>query len=311
MLSLGIAIETTGWRAAVWDEERAADLHVFGDVEALWDVTDAMVAKNPALPAVLPSGLGVPVTRARDLLDRDIYEMTFRMEVGQADRLAALLAEARHRLPRGLCIPGVKALPSVPLHRKLGRPDLGAADSLCAATWAIYARERGEAPTTFLLLHCQDSSRRLVVVKAGRILDGLGASALGLGPDSEDTRTLPSSGPGVWWHREAVRLAEAESRTPGSLRAARWEGVEKEIRGFLSLYELEQVLVVGAERERVLAALVEQLPCASLPSPADGYESALGAAVIAAGLTGGPTASLVDRLGLREARDRVLDFVRP
>ncbi|HTU03056.1 MAG TPA: hypothetical protein VMG58_14605, partial [Candidatus Sulfotelmatobacter sp.] len=74
MLSLGIAIETTGWRAAVWDEERAADLHTFGDVEALWDLADALVAKNPALPAVLPSGLGIPVTRARDLLDRDIYE---------------------------------------------------------------------------------------------------------------------------------------------------------------------------------------------------------------------------------------------
>jgi predicted butyrate kinase (DUF1464 family) len=76
-------------------------------------------------------------------------------------------------------------------------------------------------------------------------------------------------------------------------------------------YGLERVVVTGEERGEALDMLAGRIACQSLPAPVDGYEAALGAAVIAAGLTGGPTAPLVDRLGLRESRHRVLDYLRP
>ena len=50
---------------------------------------------------------------------------------------------------------------------------------------------------------------------------------------------------------------------------------------------------------------------ASSPAGGAGHEAALGAAVIAARLTGGPMAGLVQHLGLREVRERALDWLAP
>jgi predicted butyrate kinase (DUF1464 family) len=73
----------------------------------------------------------------------------------------------------------------------------------------------------------------------------------------------------------------------------------------LSFHKVSEVIVTGGRHAEVTRALGQQLPLVTLPMPGDGYEGALGAAVVAAGLTGGPTASLLDHLGLRETRERV------
>jgi len=69
------------------------------------------------------------------------------------------------------------------------------------------------------------------------------------------------------------------------------------------------VIPTGIRRVEFTQALGKRLPLVQLPAPPDGYEAALGAAVVAAGLTGGPTARLVEHLGLWEARERVLDWI--
>lgn len=313
MLSLGIAFAAREWRVALWDEDRTADLHALRDPDALWAFLQEMIGTHPAIPCVLPSGLGIPVTRARDLLDRDIFEMTFRAEPETAEPLSAFLAHARHRLPTAFCVPGVKGLPTVPLPRKLSRTDLGGAGLVCAAGWSLHLLDRSEAPRSFVLLHVDPGSREVLAVDAGRVVDGIGGSVAGLGPDDGLGGREPASGagPAAWWLREGTRVAEAEARSPGCGRAARWEALEKEVLALASAYGLDRVIVTGEARAVALEALPGRIEYRSLPSPLDGYESALGAAVLAAGLTGGPTAPLVDRLCLREARDRVLDFLRP
>ncbi len=313
MLTLGIAFASGEWRVALWDEAHAADLHSVRDFETLWMLLQETVGSHPAIPCVLPSGLGIPLTRARDLLDRDIFEMGLRAEPEVAEPLSAFLAHARHRLPAAFCVPGVKGLPSVPVARKLSRLDLGGAGLVCAAGWALHVLGRTGAGDSFVLLHVGPGSRELAAVRGGRLVDGIGPSVVGLGPDGARDGGEPASGagPAVWWRREGMRIAEAEARCPGCLRTARWEAVEKEVLGLAGAYGLRQVIVTGEARAVALEALPARLEYRSLPSPLDGYEPALGAAVLAAGLTGGPSAGLVDRLGLREARDRVLDFLRP
>jgi predicted butyrate kinase (DUF1464 family) len=85
----------------------------------------------------------------------------------------------------------------------------------------------------------------------------------------------------------------------------------KESHALLAYHGLPEAFITGEWHREAAAALGGCLPCAAFPVPGEGYESALGAAVLAAGLTGGPTAWIVDRLGLREARDRVLDWLAP
>ncbi len=310
MLTLGIALGPDGWRAALWDENRAADLHTLADAAALWGLLQEIEAAHPAIPCVLPSGLGIPVARARDILDRDIFEMTFRGERGSDEMLTAFLAQARHRLPTAFCIPGVKSLASVPVHRKLSRVDLGGSGLLAAVAWALHGQ--AQRRDSFLLLHVEAGLRGLAAVQEGRVVDGIGTSVGGFAVDAEPDRAPPAglSGPAVWWVREGARIAEAEAHDPGCVTAARWDAVQREAFALAGAYGLDRVVISGEEREEALDVLAGRMACESAPAPIDGYEPALGAALIAAGLTGGPPAPLVDRLGLREARHRVLDYLR-
>lgn len=308
MLSLGIDYDGTVWRAAAWDEDREADLRTFAGTVELWDFLDDLISLHPAVPIVLPSGFGVPVTRAEDILDQDIVEMTLQAGPPVADGLGKFLAEARRRPLRAYCIPAVKLLPSVPPHRKLNRLDLGASDALCAAAWAIHCLEatgRPHAACDFVLLHTRTRATSLLVVREGRIVDGVGATGGPVDPARNGALAALGSRPG--WGAGSRRTTDAQSRAMGGEQAASWEAIEKESLGLLGFHKLSEVIPSGVRRIEITQVLGQRLPLVQLPVPPDGYESALGAALIAAGLTGGPTAPLVERLGLWEARERVLD----
>ncbi len=312
MLSLGIDYHDAVWNVALWDEARAADLHAFRGAADVWDFLESVERSHPGLPVVLPSALGVPVTRARDLLDRDIAEMTLVTDAHGADGLAAFLAEARRRLPRAICIPAVKLLPSVPIHRKINRIDLGGSDALCAAVWVLYclceAGRRPLAGCSFLHAHCGARGRSLLALWEGRIIDGIGETAAGLGTPS------PGAWRGLLRQGEAPRLrlqvGHAGADAARDASAAR-EALRKETYALLGAHHLTEVVLTGAARKAAGDALEDGFRQTILPAPADGYEAALGAAVVAAGLTGGPTTALADHLGLRETRERALDGLYP
>ena len=310
MLSLGLDCDMTVWRAAAWDENRAVDLQTFPRVDELWDFVEDLTARHPAMPIVLPSGLGIPVTRVGEILDQDIVEMTMHPGRPTASGLGEFLAEARRRSLRAFCIPSVKLLSTVPPHRKLNRLDLGTSDALCAAAWAIHCLEatgRSHSECDFVLLHTRIGTRSLVVVQKGRIVGGIGATADQSGPTRGEAPPAFGSPPGA--SPSARQAQEAGSGVPGIEQAALWEGIQKELFGLLGFHQLSELIPTGPRRAEFSQALATRLPFVQLPSPQDGYEAALGAAVIATGLTGGPTAPLVEHLGLREARERPLDWI--
>jgi hypothetical protein len=310
MLSLGIDYDATTWRIAAWDEDRAAALQTFAQVDELWDSVEELITLHPAMPIVLPSGFGIPVTRAREILDQDIAEMTLQTSHPTADRLGNFLAEARRRSLRAFCIPAVKLLPTVPPHRKLNRLDLGTADALCAAAWAIHCLEatgRAHAACNFVLLHTRIDTRSLLVVQGGRIVDGIGTTTDQTGMAREGVPIPLASHPGG--SPIPRRMPDAQSKPADCGRAALWETIGKESLGLLTFHKLSEVIPTGVRRVEFSQALERRLPLVQLPAPPDGYEAALGAAVIAAGLSGGPSARLVEHLALREARERVLDWI--
>lgn len=312
MLALGISTAADGWQVALWDEHRAAQLHAVWRQADLWELLRETAEASPATPIVLPSGLGVPVTRAGDLLDRDIAEMSATLPAEAAERLAVLLVEARRRIPRAFCIPAVKALPSIPLHRKLGQTDLGRAETLCALTWILHGRERsGQPPASvdLLLLHLHQGLRTLLALRTGRVVDALG-------PTSPGSRHSGGREPGDPTDRSRLRVRDpltwqaAEARDPGCTRRAGREALQKELLGLAEFHGLSELVVAGDAVPEIVGSLAPRLVPIPTPEPAE-YAAALGAALIAAGLTGGPTAGLVDHLGIREARDRVGDWLTP
>lgn len=316
MLSLGIDYEAGQWKLAAWNEDRAADLLRFGSEGDVWESVEDILSAHPATPIVLPSGFGIPVTRARELLDRDIAEITLHREAHVTDPLGQFLAEARRRPLRAFCIPSVRLLPSIPLHRKLNQVDLGTADVLCAAAWAIHCLAQGgptSATSHFLLLHVGADKRALVAIRDGRIVDGIGRSAWGMGTASRDSAGafLTSLGQGIGRSHAAGGTEKLENRLREARNHAFWETVEKESVSLLAFHGLSQVVVTGPGSAQALQAAGDRLPITPLPSQVDGYEAALGAALIAAGLTGGPTANLVDHLELRQVRERVFDWIVP
>ena len=308
MLSAGIDWQAGTWKIALWDEARAADLHAFARVSHLWEFLEETRLISAATPLVLPSGFGIPVTRARDLLDRDIREMVLDSLSTSPESLGNFLAEARRRIPMAFCIPAVKLLPTLPPHRKRNRFDLGTADMLCIAAWLFHSLERSGrdcAALAFLLMDVGSTGRALLAVQAGRITDGIGRTTPGLGrPALNDAQTLLAA--------RGFELQRArDSRRHKEEPIAFWEGIAKESTPSWPDHTLPEAFITGEWHQEAAAALGGCLPCTALPIPGEGYESALGAAVIAAGLTGGATAWIVDRLGLREARDRVLDWIAP
>ena len=97
MLSLGIDYEAGQWKLAAWNEDRAADLHVFDSEAGVWESVEDILTAHPAAPIVLPSGFGIPVTRAGELLDRDIAEITLHPEAHVTDPLGRFQLRGRNR----------------------------------------------------------------------------------------------------------------------------------------------------------------------------------------------------------------------
>jgi len=311
MLSLGIDHDAGHWKVAAWDEQVAADLRALRDSGEVWEVVNEVLALHPATPTVLPSGLGVPLTRAADLMDQDIAEITLGPDGRAAEDLGAFLVEARRRALRAFCIPAVKLLPSVPIHRKVNRLDLGGAGALCAAAWIIHSvGVRGSEPAScsWLLVHAARTRTCLLAIRAGRIVDG--TAELTPASDRLSGRNLEEL------LRRAARTAASRPRAQApwphhALAEAEGEKLTQAALGLLGFHGLPYAVVIGDRGAEIERLLDRRIPLAPSPAAGAGFEAALGAAVIAAGLTGGPTAGLVQHLGLREARERALDWLAP
>jgi predicted butyrate kinase (DUF1464 family) len=287
----------------------------------------AASAGDPDATIVLPSGFGVPLRPVQALGEQDLFEMTCRREDPAGSGLGAFLAPLRAtRLPAYL-IPAVKGLPTVPRHRKANRIDLGTADKLCAAALVIWRLAGGEGSrlpaVDALVLELGAGFKAWVVVAGGRIVEGIGGTAGTPGPrgrgalDGEVAYLAPPCSKADIY---GGGTADLDAAFGGGLgEAALWEGVEREAAMLTRFFGIERIVASGRRRAEAIARLaargyrVESLAAdpdlARLDRGADGVEAALGAALLADGLAGGRAAPLVAHLGLRDATDRVLDYL--
>ena len=153
-------------------------------------VVDRLEAALPLDLIAAPSGYGLPLVPVSALGERDLdLAVLVRPEDrGQPERVGGLRATLElmraRRLP-ALLLPGVVHLDSVPAQRKVNRVDMGTADKVCVAALGVWDQGRRlglpASDTAFVLLELGGFFTAALAVDRGRIVDGIGGSAGGLG----------------------------------------------------------------------------------------------------------------------------------
>ena len=315
-------------------------------VEALADPSVLIELLDAATPLDLvagPSGYGLPLTAARDLTETDLRLACLAAdgEPGGIEGFRSLIRMlARSSMPVVLT-PGVIHLPSVPAHRKVNRIDMGTADKVCAAALAVHEQTERCAcaarDTSLILLELGGAFTAAVAIERGQIVDGAGGTSGPLGAraagalDGEVAFLAGSVPKRLLFGGGAITVAGApdvEAETFAAPTTPRghlaWEAyVESAVKAVAALVvsapSARELVISGrmASLPGIRAALARRLTAVLADvsiHPLVGFaavaaQAAQGAALLADGLAGGASASLVETLGIREARGTVLDHL--
>jgi predicted butyrate kinase (DUF1464 family) len=287
-----------------------------------------------------PSGYGLPLVAAADVGEPELAQMVLvrpdetHAEAGVGGMRSLLRALARSGLPV-VFGPGVIHLASVPGHRKYNRIDLGTADKVCAAAYAIADQSARRAiplhETAMVLLELGGAFTAALAIAGGQIVDGMGGSSGPLGVRAAgalDGELAYLLGPALR-KRTLFTGGALDPRGAGGDPAALWgspahaggwtallEAAAKAVRALtVSVGTPDEVVVSGrlarlTELVDALAtSLVDIAPVVALV-PGAASAAAHGGALLADALVCGRNAPLADVLRLRECRGTALDHLR-
>jgi predicted butyrate kinase (DUF1464 family) len=303
---------------------------------------DALAHHGPYDLVYGPSGYGLPLVAAADVGERELAQMVLvRSDERATDAgVGGLRSLLRALAGSGLPVvfgPGVIHLPSVPRHRKYNRIDIGTADKVCAAAYAIadQSDRRGIAvgETAMVLLELGGAFTAALAVAGGQIVDGFGGSSGPLGARAAGAldgelayllgpalrkRTLFTGGaldPGG-----TGAIGDLSTLWSSPAHAEGWtallEAAAKAVRGLLATASDPAEIVVSGRLARLpgmidalAASLGDVAPVVALV-PGLASTAAHGGALLADGLSGGRHAALTEALGLRDAAGTALDHLR-
>jgi predicted butyrate kinase (DUF1464 family) len=276
-----------------------------------------------------PSGYGLPLVAAADVGERELAEMVL-VRRDEARAPAGIIG--LRRLLRALTAadlpvvfgPGAIHLPTVPAHRKYNRIDIGTADKVCAAAWAIadQGARRSIPPTetAMILLELGGAFSAALAIAGGAIVDGAGGSSGPIGARAAGALD------GELAYLLGPRLTKATLFSGGALDTADWdpcdpgwsalaEGAVKAARALTAVVVPHEIVLSGRMTavpelvDALATALADIAPLVTLSAGA-ASSAARGGALLADGLSGGAYAPLVETMRLREASGSVLDHLR-
>lgn len=349
---------------------RSFDLVVVEGPRVVWEksIDTVEVAQNPqkllkaieeASPVDIvagPSGYGTPVVCNEDIVDvkrfaleilllsteRDIEEGLSRGELGIAVYSAlARVVEALWRSGLRVCyIPSVILLPTVPVHRKLNRVDMGTADKLAVTALAIYDQSRrlgvSYEETSFILVELGFGYNAAIAVDRGKVVDGYGGTLVPMGFLTIGPIDAEIVAAGRSWSRSDVFYggvasicneldpvkALEKSLSDDLCRAAfqsMFEAVEKAVRSSLLAVPKPREIILSGRLTRIpqifeeLSKRLEKIaPIArvkGLEGATIAKEAAQGMALIGEGLAGGYFRELVEHLEITKARGTTFSWV--
>ena len=299
VLNIGVDCRADGWKICLMEHGRVLELGSFPDSLAMLVYIQSMCAHYPEPTIAVSSDMNTCYAALHTMTEQQFYEMT----LDQSNRpwgvsLKELLIGIGSMNLRSYCIPAIAYVDSVPAYRKLNRADMGTAGNLCAiATILSRMREREAAwsEMCFLYLEVGHATKSIVVVEDGYIVNGIG--------------TQEHLYRGNWLDIQAGEALVEE---------ALWEGLTHDLAGLMAIHHLEDIVVreqsTAAEdvrrKDAVIERLGEQYQLYTFPgyeAGREGYDVAIGAAIIAEGLAGaGSMVEVVERLRIRHALSNVL-----
>ena len=319
-LSVGIDFDENNWKICMLEHGEVLELRSFVSSSAALAYVEHYCVLYPELTIVAATaGFESPFTPLHTLGILPSAEIDADSEAEQQAFGAKdfLIAVGNMNL-NSYNAPSVKYLPTVSLHRKLMRPHLGASNSLCATAALLYGLRKREAvwpEMRFLCVKVDQDTKSVLVVEDGRIVNGISDLPRGMGalmngvpgyvnesfPNEEDGREFKA--------QELEHRGEAKNVVHASEQAF-WEGLTQELAGLMAIHHLEDVVVTGENKAALIERFADSYQVYLFPYSeldVEGYESALGAAVIAEGLYApGLTSEVVERLQVREASMRVV-----
>jgi len=298
-LSIGVAYTPEQWKVCVVDQGQPTEFHTFTTTSTLLDLLAQICAHYPEPTLVLSLPVNSPFRALRAFTEKQEQRLTGTLpgEVGE------VLRSLRALSGQSYCAPSVAYVPTVPLARRLMRPELGGANDVCAVVALLHHMHAQEAlwsEINFLCVRASQEGCSILVVQDGQIINGVGT----LQGSSQEAayRYLAALEPDLSVNAEALQPA---------IDAAFWEGLTQELAGLLALHQLEDLVIFGPVSNSIIEHLTETdyqiylFPSAQ--SDQEGYEAPLGAALLGEGLQpDGSATELVERLKIRQADHVVL-----
>jgi predicted butyrate kinase (DUF1464 family) len=308
-------------------------------------LVDALLAARPVDLIIGPSGYGLPWVRIEDFGARELFLFILvdERERGRISVLSGMGRMIQLMKESGLPIlfmPAVIHLPTIPVHRKANKIDMGTADKLCCAVLAVMDQARHHQisydETSFILAEVGGAYTAVMAVERGQLVDGLGGTIGGPGyyslgmMDGELAYLLGGFHKELLFSGGVASIAGRPDLSPED--AAQLFGKDEDLnRGWEALLEgvvksvAAEMTVVTSPREILLSGRLcriptirEELarrlgqfaPVRRVTGIAEvAKEAAQGAALVADGLSGGRFADLIQTMRLREAQGTVLDYL--
>jgi predicted butyrate kinase (DUF1464 family) len=273
MTSIGIEYSAGHWKTCLAENGQFQEFFIFKDAHATFSYVNQLSTERPEVLIALSSPQEAPLLPLDDAIHAQLVGGNELSDV--QDFLRAIVAA---RL-KGYLLPAVKYLPQVPRYRRLKYPSLGTAERLCSATTLLYRMRQQDAPWSemqFFSLEIGAVSHSITVIKDGYIVDGIGEVSIG--------------------YAEAV---DEEDRAQ-----AFWERLIQDLASLVALYQVQDIVIkdwnAATRKQTVIERLGETYQFYLFPrveSEPEGFEGAIGASILAEGLSGrGLSAEVAARL---------------
>ena len=304
--SIGIDYTPGQWRVCRVEQGQAAELLLFGLADEMLALVRQLCAQYPEPTLVVSLDVATPFVSLSTLNDEQLEHLVQRYHPTPAfSEVKAALQALRALSLRSYCAPSVEYLPAVPLHRYLMRPTLGSAREVCTVVALLHFMREQQASWEEMNFFCVDAGEHgtcVLVIVNGQIINGI---------DTLQGSSLPATYAYLLVSEESVEGEQSQNTTlQAALDEAFWEGLTQELSGLLAVHHTEDIVVLGQHSARLIDRLADTYQVYLFPhthTEREGYESALGAALLAEGLEQESTSSaVVAHLQLLQANRKLL-----
>lgn len=267
-ICIGIDCTHSDWKICLADDDTPLEWHSFQESATLQTYLQQICVRYPDVSIAVVT----PCESKFAPFNRQAVEL---IKTGQAckDLLSILLS-----LPQqSYLLPSVKYLPTIAAYRRLMRPSLGSAATLCHIAYLLYQMRKQDATwleLTFYYLELLDNTFRLIVIKNGQVVDGVGEWKM---------------------FTEAEYGGEAGQAMNDVMKQALLEQLTRELVAMLAIHHIEDIVVldhatqpVTSHKEMIIDYFADRYRFFHYPqteAELPGFEAAQGAALSADGLS--------------------------